>query len=244
MIAIVMTYISRQEQLNKTLESFRQYNPEDFVVIIVDDGSPEDIVLPSLSFTVDVLKVINKTWRNTCVPFNLGFLRAMEYSPDIVIIQNSECLHNGDILSEAKKVADDNYLSFGCYSLAEGQGTDCELQNRPAEFNHDSAWYNHSVYRPWALHFCSAITTSNLRKINGFDERLADGIAFEDNMLVHQIRQLGLRIDFIDYPFVFHQWHDRPYEITEQLVERNRVLYAELLQIKEYRAVHHITPDL
>lgn len=242
--AIVCTYISRQAQLLNTLNSFLQYNPDDFIVIVVDDGSPEDIVLPELPFKVDVLKLTDKTWHNTCIPFNFGFLKALEYSPDIVIIQNAECLHNGDILSEAKKVTDANYLSFACYSLAQGQWTDCEIQNKAPEVYGESAWYNHSIYRPLGLHFCNAITTANLKKLNGFDERLWNGVAYEDNMFMHQVLKFGLKVDIIDYPFVFHQWHDRPYEITEDLIRRNYTTFSELEQIDEYRAVHVITPDL
>lgn len=63
-------------------------------------------------------------------------------------------------------------------------------------------------------------------------------------MLKHQILKLGLRFDFIDDPFVFHQWHDRPYEITEELVKRNYDVFIELEQNNEYRAVHVLTPDL
>ena len=70
-----------------------------------------------------------------------------------------------------------NYITFGCYSLSSDQDVDLKiLNNRGAVGNGDSAWYNHSKYRPEALHFCSAISTDNLRKINGFDERLAMGV--------------------------------------------------------------------
>lgn len=242
--AIVCTYISRQAQLNNTLNSFLQYDPDDFVVIVVDDGSPVDIVLPKLPFKVDVLKLTNKTWHNTCIPFNFGFLKALQYSPDIVIIQNAECLHNGDILSEAAKVTDANYISFACYSLAQGQWIDCEIQNKAPETYGESSWYNHSVYRPLGLHFCNAITTTNLKKLNGFDERLWEGIAYEDNMFRHQIGNLGLRTDFIDDPFVYHQWHDRPYEINEDLVRRNYNLFISVENETSYRGIHVLTPDL
>jgi glycosyltransferase involved in cell wall biosynthesis len=243
-IAIVCTYISRQEQLNNTLRSFLQYNPDDFVVVIVDDGSPIDIILPELPFKVDILKLTDKTWHNTCIPFNYGFKKALEYSPDIVIIQNAECCHEGDILSEAKKVTNENYISFACYSLAHGETTTVTKQNKAVTFDQESSWYNHSVYRPVAYHFCCAITAGNLCKLNGFDERMTDGVAYEDNMLLHQIGILGLKIIFIDYPMVYHQWHDKPYEITGELIERNRILFTELNQENEYRAVHVLTPDL
>ena len=244
MITIVCTYLSRQAQLEKTLDSLRRYNPNDFILIIVDDGSPEDIVLPELSYQVDIIKLKDKTWHNTCVPFNIGLKKALSYNPEIVIIQNAECLHSGDILSEAAKVEDDNYLSFACYSLAKGETPAVEKQNKAASFNDESSWYNHSVYRPFGFHFCCAITADNIRKLNGFDERLADGVAYEDNMFLHQIHNLGLRIDFIDDPMVYHQWHDRPYEITEELIKRNYTVFTELQKGSEYRAIHTITPDL
>lgn len=243
-IGIVMTYISRQAQLNNTLNSFLQYDPKDFFVVIVDDGSPQDIILPELPFRVEVLKLKDKTWHNTCIAYNFGFKKALEYSPDVIIIQNAECQHNGDILSEAKRATEEDYLSFGCYSLGEGQTADCILNNKIAEFNGESAWYNHSIYRPYGFHFCNAITANNLKKLNGFDERLWAGVAYDDNMFVHQIQMLGLKFKFIDYPFVFHQWHDRPYEYTEELVKRNYDTYLTIQNTTDYRGIHIITPDL
>ena len=96
----------------------------------------------------------------------------------------------------------------------------------------------------YGFHFCNAMTAANLRKLNGMDERLWEGIAYEDNMFKHQIQNLGLRFEFIDDPFVYHQWHDRFYEITEELVKRNYTTYLELQKSADYRAVHVITPDL
>ena len=61
MIAIVATYFQRQMQLEKTLASFCQYKDEDFVFIVVYDGSPEEIRLPEVPFSVEVVRVTNKT---------------------------------------------------------------------------------------------------------------------------------------------------------------------------------------
>src|ERR1035437_7092801 len=120
MIAIAMTYLDRQAQLNKTLESFRQYDPKDFFVVIVDDGSPEDIILPELPFEVTVLKTYNKTWSQGDPAWNCGFKIALEQNPEIIILQNAECYHSGDILNYAKRVTDESHISFGCYSLSQG----------------------------------------------------------------------------------------------------------------------------
>jgi len=244
-LSIVLTYYQRQKQLNKTLESFKQYNPDDFNVIIVDDASPDDIILPELSFEVIIIKLENKTWANTASVYNVGFIEALKYNPEIIIIQNAECLHWGDILGYAEKVTDETYISFACFSLAEGE-SECDevIKDKAAEFNGDSAWYNHPIYRPVGFHFCVAITTKNLRKINGFDERFCDGVAFEDNMFIHQIRNLGLKIEITERPMVFHQWHYDGSTHKQKLVEKNKELWLELEQCLEFRAVHTITPDL
>jgi uncharacterized NAD(P)/FAD-binding protein YdhS len=95
-----------------------------------------------------------------------------------------------------------------------------------------------------ALHFCTAITTTNLKKLNGFDERMKDGIAYEDNVFVHQIKNLGLSIDIPDRPMVFHQWHYNQGIHPQELVEMNQALWLEIEQEKTYKAIHLITPDL
>jgi hypothetical protein len=41
-------------QLEKTLASFCQYKDEDFVFIVVDDGSPEEIRLPDMQTGEDI----------------------------------------------------------------------------------------------------------------------------------------------------------------------------------------------
>lgn len=244
-LAIVMTYYQRQKQLNRTLESLRQYDSSKFVVVIVDDDSPDDIILPELPYEVDILKLRNKTWHNSASVYNWGFHRAFEYNPKVIIIQNAECQHWGDILSAAKEVTDGNYIAFPAYSLAENEeASEGVIRNKAAEFNGESAWYNHSVYRPHAFHFCSAITVNNLKKINGFDERLCDGIAYEDNVLVHHIRNLGLRIDIPERPMVFHQWHYSGGTYDAELVERNKNIWLEIEKDDSFRAVHALTPDL
>jgi hypothetical protein len=119
------------------------------------------------------------------------------------------------------------------------------INNRSALHNGDSAWYNHSEFRPVGFHFCSAIAAGNLKKINGFDERFNDGIAYEDNYFVHQIKSLGLNIKIINYPFVFHQFHySNTVEDITELVEKNRLLYLELSQGNDYKAHHILTQSL
>jgi glycosyltransferase involved in cell wall biosynthesis len=248
MIAIVLTYYQRSRQLLNTLDSFRQYNPDDFFVVVVDDNSPDDIVFKEYPFKIIVLKITNKTWINPGPAYNMGFGEAISNGADSIIIQNAECYHRGDIIgSVKKKLKEKKYLTFGCYSLSQDQDIDFkDFDMRIANHNGDSAWYNHSKYRPEALHFCTAITVEDLKRLNGFDERFAPGIGFDDNYFIHQVRSAGLKVEFIDDPFVLHQWH---YDVrssphVESLYLANSGLYHELAGTKNYRAQHILTPDL
>ena len=97
-----MTYYNRQSQLIKTLKSFRQYNPKEFNVVIVDDGSPQDIKLPNMPFAVTIIKMRNKYWTQGDPAYNAGFKYALQSDSDVIIIQNAECYHLGNILNVAK----------------------------------------------------------------------------------------------------------------------------------------------
>jgi len=248
MIGIVLTFFQRHEQLYKTLESFKRYNPDDFFVVIVDDNSPDDIDITESSLDISILKLKTKNWICPAPVFNLGFAEALKRKPEAIIIQNAECYHNGDIVGYVKKhLTDANYLSFACYSLGLGQDVDFkDFNNRTAVSNGDSAWYNHSVYRPEALHFCCAIKSKNLVKLNGFDERFANGLGYEDNYFIHQVRTLGLKVKIVDDPFVFHQYHygTKAFTFDADLYNRTGALCRQLIAKKEYRAKHLITPDL
>lgn len=247
MISIVMTYFNRLPQLLNTLDSLCQY--DDFNVVIVDDNSPEQLDLNIYPFDIHVLRLNRKVCLNPAPVFNFGFNHAIkECKADIIILQNAECYHVGNILSAVRnELTDKNYLSFAAYSLAKGQNiTFRDFNNKGAISNGDSAWYNHSVFRPEAFHFCCAITASNLCKLNGFDERFALALGWEDNYFIHQVKTLGLDIRIIDNPFVLHQYHydNKAFTFDADLYHYGMSLCNALKRDKQYRAVHSITPDL
>ncbi len=221
--AIVMTAYNRDELLRRTLESFQQYKDKDYFIIIDKDPDPKD-------------------YFNSGIAYNRAFPKALEQDPDIVIIQNAECYHAGDIIGYAEKhLTDKNYISFGCYSLPKDSLIPPPIRwNEGARYDGQSAWYNHPVYRPVGYHFCAAITAKNLRKLNGFDERFKDGKDYEDNFFLYQIRKLGLQIEITADPFVYHQWH----YIAPRLGKNNKALYDELVKTEDYRAVHLINQEL
>ncbi len=243
MITIVNLHWNREIQLLKTLDSFKQSEFKDFNVLIVDNNSDNKLRLSSYPFEIRIIRL--KESLNYIAAHNYGFRCAIrEMNPDIIIMQHSEIYHQGDVISHASKVTDDNYISFACYSLGQNETPETvRINNRSMTFNGDSAWYNHPVYRPRFTHFCSAITVGNLKKLNGFDERFCEGTWYDDDYFLNQIQSLGLKIELCTCPFVFHQWHEDLWKDRADIY-RNLNIYTTLKGQKQYKALHLITPDL
>lgn len=258
-ISIVTAYYNRKKLFENTLSSIVSQSPDpsmELEVIAVDDGSDEEERLEDLTEQYPFLKVIrlekaDKWYFNSCIPFNIGFREA---KGDIVILQNPECLHYGNVLKYTQKhINDSNYISFSCFSLGI-ESTDNlhtllespeKLQKLMADNNVGyigdglDCWYNHSVINPKGYHFCAAITKKNLYDLGGFDERFARGIAFDDNEFLHRVKLKGLQIEIIDQPIVLHQNHyqkisyttdknlldDETYQKRLKLAEKNRILF-------------------
>lgn len=230
--SIVTSYYNRREQFYRTLKSIEKSSlAEQVEIIVTDDCSNEKHKINDFEtmfkFPVKVIEVKseNRWYINPCVPFNIAIKEAIG---EIIILQNPECLHVGDILESIdKKLKPTDYITIGCYSIDE------QTTNKLSEINFNSdfdevyyeilakispmqnrsvvegqnSWYNHSIYRPNAYHFVSAIHKKNMDELGGFDERYAQGIGFDDDELLERIRKLGLNIKYSDSPFAIHQWH-------------------------------------
>ena len=220
-VSIVMAYYQRLQQLKITLEtiSLSSYK-KDVEVIVVDDASDEgqraDQVLNQfdLDFKYYYNKKEERTWTNPCHSFNIGFKMA---SGKIVIIQNPECFHAGDIIAHAVKNVNDNYLVYSCKRLLNGEWKKMFQISRtsPAfvkytnQLKGSGGWYNHPVYNPTKYHFVSAIARKNLIEVGGFDERYADGYCFDDNEFVVRMERSPYKLIAVppDVCFGVHQWH-------------------------------------
>ena len=258
MISIVTAYYNRKQLFINTLKSINNSKIKDIEVIAVDDCSDDEHRLEDLINEYPFLRVIrlekkNKWYINPCVPFNIGFKEA---KGDIIVIQNPECLHIGDVLEYASKINVNEYVSFGCYSVDKSitdkingliEFSDDEilnsftLQQKRISHDGDTGWYNHSIFRPTEFHFASVIHKSNLDKLNGFDERFAHGIAYDDNELLIRIKRLGLKVNIVDNPFVIHQWHYSSSAYKElnaaDLIKKNERLWFNVVQHEtEYKA--------
>lgn len=252
MISIVTAYYNRKKLFVRTLESIKKQNfQEAFEVIAVDDGSDNEERVENLVEQFPFLRVIRlekkqKWYHNSCIPFNIGFRAA---KGDKIIIQNPECLHFGNILEyTATHLKKNTYLSFSCFSLdktttenldslitnPENIKMVIEKNNHIIKNDGEAGWYNHSVFRPEAFHFCTAILKQDLSKLGGFDELYSYGIGYDDNEFLWRIKKMGMQIQFVDEELILHQNHYSPESSSyqnradkNQLINKNILLFVE-----------------
>jgi len=240
-VSIIMAYYNRRELFINTLKSIKESTIKDIEVIVIDDASKESERLEDLLPNSPFLRVVrvekkDKWWVNPCIPYNMGIAQA---KGDIIILQNPECYHIGDVLKYiTKTLTDEIYISVSAYAYGEKYAgkLDTMLANfstLPQQiYKNEIGWYNHAVYCPVYYHFCSAITRKNMRLLGGFDERYAYGIAYDDNEFVDRVGRLGLIKLLPSKVSVMHQWHSKVEHLHAQNyrknLERNKILYAVL----------------
>jgi GT2 family glycosyltransferase len=266
--SIVMAYFNRKRQLETTLNIFEKLyaNKYDFEVIIVDDASNKenelDEFIKKYNFDIKLLKISSQEKGkriNSSVVYNKGFKKA---TGDIVIIQNPECCHVGDLLNYLKlNLKDDLYFAFSCFSTNTYEYTKELLssddifkktndknfleKNGNACYLNKLNWFNHPISRPTGYHFCSAIYKKNLEKIGGFDERFKDGYCFDDNEFLLSIKYI-LRLKIINVEpkngFVIHQHHSRTQynikNINELYLRNQRLFFLKKMYLERFMGMH------
>ena len=251
-ISIVMAYINRIEQLTHTLNTISKSSYKNIEVIIVDDGSVEseriDELIDYYDFEIKliVVKESEKDWVNPCIPYNIGLSKV---SGDIIIIQNPEVCHVGDILSYCAEHSQDSiYLTFSVISSASLEDNKKIYsymkndRNIPPHWDVNRvftphSWYNHPTCRNSQFHFLSCMTRNTLTKIGGFNEKFRDGLSYDDDEFVSRIRKV-VRCSTLppDIGFGIHLWHtggstvlySKNIEPVQTLTALNRRLYEEL----------------
>jgi glycosyltransferase involved in cell wall biosynthesis len=245
MISIVTSYYNRKQLFYETLKSITKSKVKDIELIVVDDGSSPEHRIEDFLTEFPFIKIVrlekeNKWYSNPCVAFNIGIRKA---KGDIIVLQNPECLHVHDVLTYiTENLNDSNYLTISAYGVNNeiNKLIPTHLENntlidffktlpqQPYVGYESIGWYNHSIYRPVGYHFCSAITRTNMEKLNGFDERYATGIGYDDDeLLIRIMYKMGLRRIIEDKISVIHQYHDtvswnKPN--ADSLTEKNRSL--------------------
>jgi GT2 family glycosyltransferase len=265
MISIIMAYHNRRQLLINTLRSISYNNQgkDDFEIIIVDDASDKEHLIgdlpgkfPELHIFVIRLAPKDKKHLNPCITYNIAFnfIRG-----DIVLYQNTECLHVGDILGIIRAyVKKGTHFTFAVYSV------NWRLQeklNKIEVFNEtnirrvllpmvgfkenwtdgDICWYNHSNYRRAFGSFIWAMTRADLEEMNGFDERYAYGFAFDDAEFTVRLARKKMFIRYSDMPFAVHQFHI-PSDYNKMSYETavNRDIYHNFTMVeKGFKALHN-----
>ena len=233
-ISIAMAYRDRKRQFVRTLRSIAASSlARDVEVVVADDASRpeerlEDLVLAS-PFPLRVIRLDpeDRWWVNPCIPFNRAIAAC---SGELLIVQNPECLHFGDVLQDAQaRVGSQDYVAYGCYSLDRRTTEALGGTHEPGEETSRAflervraqvpllahamdcegglGWYNHSRFRPCAFHFCAALRRERMSELGGFDERFAHGVGWDDNELLARVERRGLTVAIVDEPCVLHQWH-------------------------------------
>jgi glycosyltransferase involved in cell wall biosynthesis len=255
-----MTYFNRNKLLLNTLETLRESKHDNFGVLVVDDGSEPRFHSGKYPFQVNVIRIDkeDKKWKTHTPAQNIGVKKAIDYGAEVLILQNAEALHIGDVLMYTENnLTEQNYLSFACYSASKESSKFPDVlstihetisgNNVGAFDSEHNSWYNHPLYRGTGYDFCSAITRENMIKLNGYDERYMNGYCYSDDDLVMRIKRLGLAIDIPTDPFVVHQWHSSSGAVVDfdKLTIMNRDLYGTIANTEQgFKATHLITPDL
>jgi glycosyltransferase involved in cell wall biosynthesis len=181
--------------------------------IIIDDGSSKEHDVTDLYFegyNIRVIRLERSTdWRGACVAYNTGFRAA---AGDVILINSSECMHVGNVIGYINdNFKEDSYMAFS--TLMGAKDMDIEDFNTG---NPDSFLAQSKLYKTWwSVHskvgnyipYCAAINKKNMDILGGYDEQFVKGIGYDDYDFTHRVRNLGLKMQCIDSPFVFHQWH-------------------------------------
>jgi GT2 family glycosyltransferase len=254
-IAVTMAYYNREKLLQRTLATIAQSACKSTEVCIVDDASNPPLAWPEVRRTFTARE---KFWKSPAVPFNAAIQEGLRTGADVLLMQSPECYHVGDVLSYVREhMRPGVYMTFACLSLSKDDTEDPDTYGREEQIgvaspwdtcsNSKTGWYNHSIHRPCHLEFCAAVHRNDVMKLNGYDERFADGVACEDADFLRRVKVFGLELRIVDSPFVVHQWHYSGPDVyaDEPRFKRNVNLGAKLAitEASNYRAMHLFTED-
>ena len=238
-VSVVMTYLNRLTQIENTLTTIEESKyPKDLIeVICFDDGSDiEPLILDTSKYSYNI-KIIHSNYDKNKEIINptYSYNHAFKYiTGEYMIIQNSECMHIGDIISYAfQRLKENNnlFISFPCWATANEEISQKVFNNRfdsnilkniiekkwnllanyPSEFK---GWYNEKYLRPECLHFCNAFHIETFKNHIGlFNTKLEKLLGFDDNEFAERIlfrTNLETEIPEHDFKlFTVHQYHGK-----------------------------------
>lgn len=241
-LSIVITYHNRRKQLLNTLLSIEATKADyPLEVIIVDDVSnPEhriDDIPAMFDLPINLIVRKEKESKDPVVPHNIGFNAV---TGDVILINCAECYHFGNILEFTFRNFKDNcYFAYSTYSISWSKFNRMRVSRESnnvrsiIEPTHplkkhwkdlDNGWYTHPQFQYSLIPFCAAISTKSMEQLSGYDERYKNGIGWADIDFVDRVKNLGLELHMVDYPFCIHQ----PHEATDYTGKLNNELHEQL----------------
>jgi GT2 family glycosyltransferase len=252
----------------RSIEKSAQDSVEIIIVDDGSSSEPLDIDQINCRYPVKLIRIEpeDKKWaKNPSVAYNIGIDRA---AGSIVVIQSPECLHCSDILTHAATNDLRSYYSYSCYGvgrenydsikqhLSDVDHLDkidyyrqlgvklapmlrMEKTGSNTVADESGCWFNHPLYKPCAYNFVAAISRRYLDQLGGFDERLANGIAYDDDDFLRRVRQVGIPVLIVppENAWCLHQPHARPTETDfVKLSESNKILYSQIKQETQVKA--------
>lgn len=225
--AIVVPYIDRAAQFDRTLASFAHHygGRDDYIVVVVEDPKNTDDlqdVLSKYSGIVPLLHVSlafsSPCW-TPCPHYNQGVAAV---DAEYVLPTNPECLHLTDVLAGMDDAfAHDPNTYVVCRCTA---GSNVSMPDAFASLRYDKR-----QWCPRDLNFCTAISRVNYDRIGGFDEDYVFGLGFADDAFLDAIKGAGIPLVRPDGLVALHQDHPqvpRKGPKRAALVATNRRLYA------------------
>lgn len=247
-ISVIISTYNAEAWLEKTLESYKYQDYDNFEVIVADDGSRETTKELIDSFKKDYPVSLRHIWHE-----DKGYRRQellnkciMQTEHDYILMTDGDCIARKDFVSNHAKYAEKGYfLSGGYLKLNMPTSEAIALKDIENENCFDTKWLNsngRSVSSKQALKlnsgetlssFLDFITPTNasfnncnssawkddLIAINGYDERMQYG--GPDRELGERLWNYGLKSKQIRHKaIVLHLDHPRGYKTKESL-ERN-----------------------
>jgi GT2 family glycosyltransferase len=251
LLSIIIPHYNKRDILIDTLRSINLFRGDyPIEIIVVDDGSRKDQLPDWLQINNMASAIVhtggdNEKWRSPAIAYNTGFDYAQG---DVIFLNGADCVHMGDMIGYVfANMKKDSYLNFSAYRGSEGHNAifrsfdwcPSELVRLKKSFNTGlpNNWHIHSEFFPAMIPFCAAITKKSLEALNGFDERFAEGIGYEDSDFEVRLKNLGLDLRQIDEPYCLHQKHP----LTQYPNNLNRELYERLQKDEPDRikAIHN-----
>lgn len=236
--SILVPYYKRIGHLHNSFISFifHYATRNDYEIIIAEDlknvQNKEDhnSLLNTISKFNDRINIIHstvsvKTW-NPVLGFNVAANKA---SGEYFIITNPECFHATNILKGLDEEFKKDPNSYVICSSRNYKGCNFFIDNYDDLGGREAEWYQHSVYRNANFHFCTAISKKNWYKIGGFDEKYAQGIAYDDADFRNSVYKAQLPVKVRNDLFTIHIDHNSfpSPPNAQKLVNKNRITYQK-----------------